>query len=92
MSILYIVLLFIGVLIVFYVVLAFCFFGRNYKIKTDKLFSDAVRSILENPETDVAKQTQNTSDDRISIKKLLEKNSNFKYLKGDQQNVEAKSE
>lgn len=91
MNIIYIILIFIGILILLYVILAFLFFGRNYKIKTDKMFSDAIKSILENPGTEIGSQDGDLSKDKVSIKKLVEDNHNFRYLKGEKQNAEAKN-
>lgn len=91
MNILYIVLTFIGILILLYVILAVFFFGRNYKIKADKIFSDAVKSILENPEANT-EDAKHDSESRISIKELVEKNSNFQYLNGRNQKTRSKNE
>ena len=91
MNILWIILIFIGSLIILYVLLAVIFVNKNYKVETDKMLSDAVKSILENPETKT-EETKRGSESRISIKELVEKNSNFQYLNGRNQNTRSENE
>lgn len=78
MNILLIVVAFLGSLIVLYIILAMIVFGRHYRRKTDKLFSEAIKSVLKNSDFNMQDDTKS----EISIKDLSENNSNFKYLKG----------